>query len=397
VESGPSAAARSIRPARRIETLPPYLFAEVDRRIAAKRAAGFDVISLGIGDPDLPSPPHVVDAAQAAVADPRRHRYPDYYGLPEFRQAIARWYERRFEVSLDPDKEVVPLIGSKEGIAHIATAFVDPGDVVLVPDPGYPVYSIGTMLANGEPYFLPLRADRGFLPDLKAIPEDVARRARILWINYPNNPTAAIAPMAFFEEVVEFAQRFGMLVCHDNAYSDVAYDGYRAPSFLEVPGAKDIGVEFHSLSKTFNMTGWRTGMMVGNPIAVEALGRVKTNVDSGIFDAVQIASIAALDGGDSWIEERNARFQARRDAVMATLGRMGIDAPAPKASLYVWAPVPGGQKSVDFCLGILDDAAVWVTPGVGFGANGEGFFRISLTVPDQRLTEALERLERIRL
>ena len=338
-----------------------------------------------------------MQAAQEAVADPRRHRYPDYYGLPEFRQAIARWYERRFEVSLDPDREVVPLIGSKEGIAHIAVAFVDPGDLVLVPDPGYPVYSIGTMLANGEPYLLPLRAERGFLPDLQAIPEDVARRARILWINYPNNPTAAVAPLTFFQEVVDFARRYGMLVCHDNAYSDVAYDGYRAPSFLKVPGAKDVGVEFHSLSKTYNMTGWRTGMMVGNAIAVEALGRVKTNVDSGIFDAVQIASIAALDGDDSWIEQRNARFQGRRDAVIATLGRMGIEAPAPKASLYVWAPVPGGHKSVDFSLRILDDAAVWVTPGVGFGINGEGYFRISLTVPDQRLIEALERLERVRL
>jgi LL-diaminopimelate aminotransferase len=377
--------------------LPPYLFAEVDRRIAEKRAAGFDVISLGIGDPDLPSPPHVVEAAQEAVADPRRHRYPDYYGLPEFRAAIARWYQRRFEVTLDPDREVVPLIGSKEGIAHIATAFVDPGDVVLVPDPGYPVYSIGTLLANGETYLMPLREERGFLPDLDAIPDDIARRARILWINYPNNPTAAVAPLSFFEEALEFGRRHGILVCHDNAYSDVAYDGYRAPSFLEVPGAIEYGVEFHSLSKTYTMTGWRSGMMVGNRVAVEALGRVKTNVDSGIFDAVQIASIAALDGDDAWVQERNARFQARRDAVMATLGKIGIAAPTPKASLYVWAPVPGGMKSVDFCLKVLDDAAVWVTPGVGFGENGEGYFRISLTVPDQRLTEALERLERLRL
>jgi LL-diaminopimelate aminotransferase len=386
-----------IRPARRIENLPPYLFAEVDRRIAEKRAAGFDVISLGIGDPDLPSPPHVVEAAQEAVADPRRHRYPDYYGLPEFRRAIASWYERRFEIGLDPDKEVLPLIGSKEGIAHIATAFVDPGDVVLVPDPGYPVYSIGTMLANGEPYLLPLRAERDFLPDLSGIPADVLAKARILWINYPNNPTAAVAPMEFFAEAVAFGRRHNLLVCHDNAYSEVCYDGYRAPSFLEVPGAKEVGIEFHSLSKTYNMTGWRSGMVVGNPIAIEALGRVKTNVDSGIFDAVQIASIAALDGDQTWVEERNARFQARRDATIATLRKIGIDAPAPKASLYIWAPVPAGQKSVDFSLRVLDEAAVWLTPGVGFGANGEGFFRISLTVPDQRLAEALERLEQLRL
>jgi len=390
VESG-------LRAARRIENLPPYLFAEVDRRIAEKRAAGFDVISLGIGDPDLPSPPHVVSAAQEAVADPRRHRYPDYYGLPEFRQAIARWYGQRFGIELEPDKEVVPLIGSKEGIAHIATAFVDPGDVVLVPDPGYPVYSIGTLLANGEPYLMPLRRENAFLPDLSAIPDDVARRARILWINYPNNPTAAVAPTEFFEEVVAFAKRYNMLVCHDNAYSDVAYDGYRPISFLEVPGAMDVGVEFHSLSKTYNMTGWRSGMMVGNRIAVEALGRVKTNVDSGIFDAVQIASIAALDGDQAWVDERNRHFQARRDSVVTTLRKIGIEVDVPKASLYVWAPVPAGMKSVDFSLKVLDDAAVWVTPGVGFGANGEGYFRISITVPDHRLAEALERLERLKL
>ncbi len=387
----------SIRPARRIQNLPPYLFAEVDRRIAEKRAAGFDVISLGIGDPDLPSPPHVVDAAQEAVADPRRHRYPDYYGLPEFRRAIARWYERRFEISLDPDKEVIPLIGSKEGIAHLPIAWVDPGDVVLVPDPGYPVYSIGTLLANGEPYLMPLRAERGFLPDLSAIPADVLAKARLLWINYPNNPTAAVAPMEFFEEVVAFARRHNILVAHDNAYSDVCYDGYRAPSFLEVPGAKQIAVEFHSLSKTYNMTGWRSGMVVGNPVAIEALGRVKTNVDSGIFDAVQIASIAALEGDQRWVDERNARFQARRDATIATLRKIGIAAEPPKASLYIWAPVPVGTTSVDFSLRVLDEAAVWITPGVGFGENGEGFFRISLTVPDQRLAEALERLERLRL
>lgn len=386
-----------IQPAKRIQSLPPYLFAEVDRRIAEKRAAGFDVISLGIGDPDLPSPSHVVEAAQDAVADARRHRYPDYYGLPELRAAIARWYQRRFGVQLDPDREVVPLIGSKEGIAHLPVAFVDPGDVVLVPDPGYPVYSIGTMLANGVPYMMPLKAERGFLPDLDVIPADIAQRAQLIWINYPNNPTAAIAPMEFFEQVVDFGRRYDLLVCHDNAYSDVAYDGYVAPSFLEVPGAKDVAVEFHSLSKTFNMTGWRVGMMVGNQTAVEALGRVKTNVDSGIFEALQLASIAALDADPAWITERNGRFQQRRDSIIATLSRIGIEAPAPKASLYVWAPVPDGYTSVDFSLRVLDDAAVWLTPGVGFGAHGEGYFRISLTVPDHRLVEALERLERLTL
>lgn len=386
-----------IRPAQRIRDLPPYLFAEVDRRIAEKRSAGFDVISLGIGDPDLASPAEVVEAAQDAVADPKRHRYPDYYGLPELRAAVGRWYGRRFGVQLDPDREVVPLIGSKEGIAHLPVAFVDPGDVVLTPDPGYPVYSVGTLLANGVPYALPLRPEQDFLPDLEAIPADIARRARLLWINYPNNPTAAVAPPEFFERVVAFAHRYEVLVCHDNAYSEVAYDGYRAPSFLETPGARDVGVEFHSLSKTFNMTGWRVGMMVGNATAVEALGRVKTNVDSGIFDAMQLAGIAALDMDPEWVAERNARFQARRDAVVGALRSKGIDAPSPKASFYVWAPVPGGGSSVDFCLRVLDEAAVWVTPGIGFGACGEGYFRVSLTVPDHRLAEALERLERLRL
>ncbi|HEY3115699.1 MAG TPA: LL-diaminopimelate aminotransferase [Chloroflexota bacterium] len=386
-----------VRAAKRIENLPPYLFAEVDRRIAEKRAAGFDVISLGIGDPDLPSPSAVVEAAQDAVADAKHHRYPDYYGLPELRQAVARWYDRRFGITLDPNKEIVSLIGSKEGIAHMATAFVDPGDVVLVPDPGYPVYSIGTLLANGEPYMMPLRAENGFLPDLDAIPGDVADRARMIWINYPNNPTAAVAPREFFEHIVAFAQRHDILVCHDNAYSEVSYDGYRAPSFLEIPGAREVGVEFHSLSKTYNMTGWRIGMMVGNATAVEALGRVKTNVDSGIFEAVQLAGIAAMDGDDGWVTERNVRFQGRRDAAMATLKKMGIDAPTPKASFYVWAPVPNGGSSVDFSLRVLDEASVWLTPGVGFGAGGEGYFRISLTVSDPRLSEALERLERLKL
>lgn len=387
----------SIAAAKRIQELPPYLFAEVDRRIAEKRAAGFDVISLGIGDPDLPSPDVVVETAQQAVADPQRHRYPDYYGLREFRAAIAAWYERRFDVDLDVDQEVVPLLGSKEGIAHLPVAFVDPGEVVLCPDPGYPVYSIGTLLANGVPYAMPLKAENGFLPDLEAIPGDIAHQAKVIWINYPNNPTAAVASLDFFERVIEFGRRFDVLVCHDNAYSDVAYDGYEAPSILQVSGAKDVAVEFHSLSKTFNMTGWRVGMMVGNQTAVEALGRVKTNVDSGIFDALQLAGIAALEMDPAWIAERNARFQMRRDSTIATLNKIGLEAPAPRASLYIWAPVPAGYSSVDFSLKVLDDAAVWITPGVGFGAHGEGYFRISLTVPDQRLVEALERLERLKL
>jgi LL-diaminopimelate aminotransferase len=383
--------------AKRIAALPPYLFAEVDRRIAEKRAQGHDVISLGIGDPDLPTPPHILQALHDTAEQPANHRYPDYYGLPAMRAAIAEWYGRRFDVSLDPDSEVIPLIGSKEGIAHMATAWVDPGDVVLVPDPGYPVFSIGTMLSNGEIYWLPLRADRGFLPDLQSIPRETAERARILWLNYPNNPTAAVAPLEFFREVVDFAWQHGILVCHDNAYSEVAYDGYRAPSFLQVDGAREIGVEFHSLSKTYNMTGWRIGMVVGNRVAIEALGRVKTNVDSGVFQPVQYAAIAALQGDQSWLAERNQVYQRRRDATLAALHRIGVDAPTPKASLYVWGNVPHGMKSVDFSLRLLDEIAVWLTPGVGFGPAGEGFFRISLTIADDRLAEALERLERVKL
>jgi LL-diaminopimelate aminotransferase len=387
----------ALRCAQRIAALPPYLFAEVDRRIAEKRAQGYDVISLGIGDPDLPTPEHIVRALEEAARVPANHRYPDYYGLRELRVAIADWYRDRFGVVLDPDTEVLPLIGSKEGIAHLPTAWVDPGDLVLVPDPGYPVYSIGTWLANGEVYWLPLRAENGFLPDLRAIPREVAQRARVLWLNYPNNPTAAVASLDFFQEVVDFAWEHGILVCHDNAYSEVAYDGYRAPSFLEVEGAREVGLEFHSLSKTYNMTGWRIGMVVGNRTAIEALGRVKTNVDSGVFQAVQYAAIAALRGDQSWLAARNQHYQRRRDAVLATLRRLGIEAPAPRASLYVWGPVPAGMKSVEFCLRLLDEAAVWITPGVGFGPAGEGYFRISLTTPDDRLEEALARLERVRL
>ncbi len=389
--------APALHGARRIAELPPYLFAEVDRRIAEKRAQGHDVISLGIGDPDLPTPEHIVRALETTAEQPANHRYPDYYGLRELRVAIADWYRDRFGVELDADAEVLPLIGSKEGIAHLATAWVDPGDLVLVPDPGYPVYSIGTMLANGEVYWLPLRAERDFLPDLQAIPADVARRARVLWIGYPNNPTAAVAPIEFFREVVDFAWEHGILVCHDNAYSEVAYDGYRAPSFLQVDGAREIGIEFHSLSKTYNMTGWRIGMVVGNRTAIEALGRVKTNVDSGVFQPVQYAGIAALRGDQSWLHDRNLHYQRRRDAVLATLHRIGLAAPTPRSSLYVWGPVPAGVKSVDFSLRLLDETAVWITPGVGFGPAGEGYFRISLTTPDDRLEEALARLERFQL
>lgn len=388
--------ARVFKPASRIANLPPYLFAEADRQIAAKRAAGFDVISLGVGDPDLPTPSWVVDELKRAAEEPANHRYPEYYGLDELRQAMATWYQRRFGVELDPVKEVVPLIGSKEGIAHIPFAFIDPGDVALVPDPGYPVYGIGTMLAGGTPHLMPLLPHNDFLPDLDSIPDEVLKRARLLWICYPNNPTSAVAPEGFYERVVEFARKHDLLVCHDNAYSDVTYDGYQATSFLQLPGAKEVGVEFHSLSKSYNMTGWRIGMMVGNASAVSALGRVKTNIDSGIFQAVQYAGITALLGDQSWMAERNMVYQRRRDRVIETLREIGIHAPVPRASLYVWAPVPQGETSLSFSLKLLDELAVWVTPGVGFGPSGEGFFRISLTTPDHRLEEALQRLKALK-
>ncbi len=390
------AGARVFKPASRIANLPPYLFAEADRQIAAKRAAGFDVISLGIGDPDLPTPSWVVEELKRAGERPANHRYPEYYGLDELRQAIATWYGRRFGVELDPVKEVVPLLGSKEGIAHIPWAFIDPGDVALVPDPAYPVYGIGTMLAGGTPYLMPLLPQNDFLPDLESIPEDVLQRAKLLWICYPNNPTSAIAPEGFFEKVVEFAQKHDLLVCHDNAYSDVTYDGYQSTSFLAVPGAKEVGVEFHSLSKSYNMTGWRIGMMVGNASAVSALGRVKTNIDSGIFQAVQYAGISALLGDQSWMAERNMVYQRRRDKVIAALREIGLEAPVPRASLYIWAAVPQGETSLSFSLKVLNELAVWITPGVGFGPSGEGFFRISLTTPDHRLDEALERLRALK-
>lgn len=388
---------RVFKPASRIANLPPYLFAEADRQIREKRAAGFDVVSLGIGDPDLPTPDWILAELKRTADLPENHRYPEYYGLPELRQAIASWYASRFGVKLDADKEIVPLIGSKEGIAHLCWAFIEPGDVALVPDPAYPVYANATLLSGGRPHMMPLLPENDFLPDLDAIPSDVLKKAKLLWINYPNNPTSAVAPEGFFEKVVDFAGRHNLLVCHDNAYSEVTYDGYRPISFLQVPGGKEAGVEFHSLSKSYNMTGWRIGMLVGNASAVAGLGKIKTNVDSGIFQAVQYAGIAALLGDQSWMVERNRIYERRRDLVVATLKGIGIGAPVPKASLYVWAATPGGMKSFDFSIKVLNEVAVWVTPGVGFGPSGEGFFRVSLTTPEDRLEEAMRRLRTVNL
>jgi LL-diaminopimelate aminotransferase len=386
-----------MRLAKRIEKLPPYLFVEVSKKINEMRARGIDVISLGIGDPDLPTPPHVIQRLCREAQVPANHRYPESDGLPEFRQAIAEWYQRRFGLSFDPDEEVLPLIGSKEGIGHIAFCFIDPGDVALVPDPAYPVYSIGTMFAGGESYYLPLQEERGFLPDLEAVPPEVARRAKLLWLNYPNNPTAAVADLAFFERVVAFAREYDLLVCHDGPYTEVAYDGYRPVSFMQAPGAREVGIEFHSLSKSYNMTGWRVGMAVGNATAINALMRLKSNLDSGIPQAIQYMAVEALRGDQSCIEEHNHTYQRRRDLIIGVLEKLGLRVHKPQASLYIWARVPQGHTSLSFTNKVLEEAAVVLTPGTGYGQQGEGYIRISLTLPDDRLEEAVARLARLTL
>ena len=381
-----------MRLAQRIKELPPYLFVEISRKIAEKRARGEDVISLAIGDPDIPTPGHVIERLCQAARDPSNHRYPESEGLPELRQAIARWYQARFDISLDPEREVLPLIGSKDGIGHISLCFIDPGDIALVPDPGYPVYSIGTMFCGGTPHFMPLLEENGFLPELEAIPRDVAERARLMWLNYPNNPTAAVADLDFFERAVAFAQRHDIALCHDGPYTEVAFDGYRPPSPLQVPGAKEVAVEFHSLSKSYNMTGWRVGMVVGNATIIDALTRVKSNLDSGIPQAIQLAAIEALSGPQGCIEEHNAIYQRRRDLLLQALHEIGLEAHTPRASLYVWARVPPGHSSVGFAATLLDETGVVVTPGIGYGRHGEGYIRLSLTTPDNHLEEAMRRL-----
>lgn len=376
----------------RIEKLPPYLFAQISKKVAAKKAEGIDVVSFGIGDPDLPTPQHILDALTDAAHEPANHRYPETEGLPEFRQAVAGWYEHRFGVSLDPAKEVMSLIGSKEGIGHIALCFIDPGDVAFVPDPAYPVYEIGTMFAGGSSYALPLLEENGFLPDLDAIPSDIAQRAKVLWLNYPNNPTGAVAGVDFFERAVHFAKRYDIAICHDGPYSEVAYDEYRPSSFLQAKGAMDVGIEFHSLSKSYNMTGWRIGMAVGNPRIIDALMRVKSNLDSGASQAIQRMAIAALEGPQDCIDAHNQIYQRRRDKVVDALRKLGLQVTPPKASLYVWAKIPGGMTSAQFAERLLDDAAVIVTPGNGYGPHGEGYVRLSLTLADDRIDEGLRRI-----
>jgi LL-diaminopimelate aminotransferase len=381
-----------MRLARRIEKLPPYLFAAISRKIAEKRAAGVDVVSFAIGDPDIPTPKHIMDSLHAAADQPVNHRYPESEGLPEFRKAVAGWYERRFGLSFDPDREIQPLIGSKEGINNVALCLIDPGDVALIPDPAYPVYTTGTLFAGGEPYYLPLREEDGFLPDYSTIPEDILRRAKVLWLNYPNNPTAAVADLAFYEETVRFAKRYDLAVCHDGPYSEVAYDGYQPVSFLQAEGARDVGIEFHSLSKSYNMTGWRIGMAVGNPTLIDALMRVKSNIDSGIPQAIQRMAITALEGPQDCIPEHNAIYQRRRDRLVDALRIAGLRVNPPKASLYIWARIPDGFTSADFAARLIDDIGVVVTPGTGYGKQGEGFIRLSLTTPDDRVEEGARRL-----
>ncbi len=382
--------------AKRIEKLPPYLFATISKKIAEKRAQGINVVSFAIGDPDLPTPPHIIEALNEASRDPANHRYPESEGLPELREAIAGWYQRRFGVELDPQREVVPLIGSKEGIGHIALCFIDPGDLALVTDPGYPVYAIGTMFAGGDVHYLPLREENDFLPDLDAVPEDVASRAKALWLNYPNNPTGAVADIAFFERAVAFARKYDLAILHDGPYSEVAFDGYRPVSFLEARGARDVGIEFHSFSKSYNMTGWRIGMAVGNAKIIDALTRVKSNLDSGIPQAIQKMAIAAAEGPQDCIEEHNKIYQRRRDRLMTALSNLGLSLRAPKASLYLWAGTPAGTTSVEFATRLLEEAAVVVTPGVGYGPSGEGYVRLSLTIPDEQLEEGVRRMEALK-
>ncbi|MEX2204202.1 MAG: LL-diaminopimelate aminotransferase [Actinomycetota bacterium] len=379
-----------MRGAKRIETLPPYLFASLDRKLAAKRAEGVDVISLGVGDPDMPTPEHVVEAMREAVADPATHRYPSYYGSIEFRSAVAAWYGRRFGVEIDPETEVMALIGSKEGIGHIAFAYVDPGDEALVPDPGYPVYAASVRLAGGTPVSLPALAERGFVPDLSKAA--VSERTKTMWLGFPANPTAAVADLNTLEEAVAFSRAHDVLLLHDAAYCEITFDGYVAPSVLQVPGAKDVALEFGSTSKSYNMTGWRIGWAVGSAEAIDALGVVKTNLDSGQFTAIQRAAIAALQGPQDHLDELRAIYQRRRDLVVGMLNELGWSLKPPLGSCYVWAPVPEGETSVGFADRLLDDVGVFVAPGNGYGDLGEGYVRFSLTVPDDRLSEAMERI-----
>ncbi len=379
--------------AKRLEKIPPYLFAEIDRKRDEMLAKGVDIINMGVGDPDRPTPVHIVQAMHEAIDDPATHNYPPYQGTKDFREAAIKWMERRFGVTgLNPNTEVVSSIGSKEAIHNTFLAFVEPGDYTLIPDPGYPVYRTSTIFAGGEPYTMPL-LPRGFLPDLDAIPAEVARQAKLLWINYPNNPTGALATLEFFEELVAYCKQYNILLCHDHAYSEMAYDGYKPPSVLQVPGAKEVTIEFHSLSKSYNMTGWRVGFVVGSAHGIKGLGQVKTNVDSGVFKAIQRAAIAAYSTTEEELQTVMSVYQHRRDIIIKGLQSLGWPIEAPKATLYVWVAVPQGYTSSEFVTLLLDKCGIIVPPGNGYGAAGEGFFRIALTVADERMHEALQRMK----
>jgi len=382
----------NIELASRVKNLPPYLFATIDKMKQEAKAKGVDLIDLSIGDPDIPTPGHIVEAMKTAVEKAEHHRYPSYEGMLSFREAVAGWYKRRFDVTLDPATEVLSLIGSKEGIGHIPLAFVEPGDTVLVPSPGYPVYPVSVMFAGGESFFMPLREENGFLPDLKAIPEVTLKKTKLMFINYPNNPTSAVAPKAFYEEVIALAGKYNIIVCHDAAYSEIYFDDEKPLSFMQIDGAKDVGIEFHSLSKTYNMTGWRIGFAVGNRDVLAGLGKIKSNLDSGVFQAVQEASITALNTDETILSDIRKTYQNRRDALYEGLKAMGMDVIKPKASFYLWARVPKQFNSSSFVAHILEKAGVLTTPGNGFGAPGEGYVRFALTVPVGRMKEAVERL-----
>ncbi len=379
----------------RLKQLPPYLFKEIDEKKEEVRARGVDIIDLGVGDPDLDTPAHIVKTLQEAATDPKNQKYPSYSGKAEFNEAVARFYKKRFDVDLDYKSQVITLIGSKEGIAHIPLAFINPGDMALVPSPAYPVYKIGTQFAGGIPYEMPLLEKNGFLPDFDAIPEDVLKKAKLMFINYPNNPTGATADEGFFLKVVDVARKNNIIVCHDAAYTEMAYDGYKPMSFLEVPGACEVGIELHSLSKTYNMTGWRLGWAAGNAQVVGALGQAKSNIDSGAFDAVQIAGITALDSDQECVREMCKIYQERRDVLLKGLSQAGLSAHSPKATFYVWINVPKGHTSKSFATLLLTEAGIVVTPGSGFGEAGEGYVRMTLTVDVDRMAEVVSRLQSV--
>jgi len=376
----------------RLNSLPPYLFKEIDRQKEEAGKRGIDIIDLGVGDPDMPTPLHIIEALNKAALNPANHRYPSYTGMDDFNKAVARWYKRRFNVDLDYKKEIVTLIGSKEGIAHIPLAFINPGDVALVTSPGYPVYDIGIRFAGGKTYFMDLLKQNNFLPDLDAVPDEIVGKTKMMFINYPNNPTSAVATDEFFNEVVSFAKANNIIVCHDAAYTELAFDGYRPISFLETEGAKDVGIEFHSLSKTYNMTGWRIGFAVGRAEVIQALGQVKSNIDSGAFQAIQIAGITALEGDQTCVKAMNRKYAERRDILAEGLSGLGLSFEKPKATFYVWIEAPKGYNSSQFASHLLTKGGIVVTPGNGFGAAGEGYIRIALTVGKKRLKEVIERI-----